>query len=54
VTGVPRTRKFEVDRAEYPFADRWFERGGTALHHVDEGSGPPVLMLHGNSGLRTA
>ncbi len=48
VTGAPRTRKFEVDRAEYPFADRWFERGGSALHYVDEGSGPPVLMLHGN------
>lgn len=48
VTGVPRTRKFEVDRAEYPFADRWLERGGSALHYVDEGSGPPVVMLHGN------
>jgi len=48
VTGAPRTRKFAVDPAEYPFADRWFERGGSALHYVDEGSGPPVLMLHGN------
>src|SRR3989449_2616410 len=48
VTGAPRTRKFEVDPAEYPFADRWLERGGSALHYVDEGSGPPVLMLHGN------
>src|SRR2546426_9344227 len=48
MTGAPRTRKFEVDRAEYPFADRWLERGGSALHYVDEGAGPPVLMLHGN------
>ena len=48
MTGAPRTRKFAVDPAEYPFADRWFERGGSALHYVDEGSGPPVLMLHGN------
>jgi haloalkane dehalogenase len=48
VTGVPRARKFEVDRAEYPFADRWLEREGSALHYVDEGSGPAVLMLHGN------
>ena len=48
MTGAPRIRKFDVDPAEYPFADRWFERGGSALHYVDEGSGPPVLMLHGN------
>jgi len=48
VTAAPRTRKFEVDPAEYPFADRWLERGGSALHYVDEGSGPPVVMLHGN------
>src|SRR3989441_9712757 len=48
VTGAPRTRKFEVDPAEYPFADRWLERGGSALHYVDGGAGPPVLMLPGN------
>ena len=48
LTGAPRTRKFAVDLAEYPFADRWLERGGSALHYVDEGSGLPVLMLHGN------
>src|SRR2546428_4773965 len=48
LSGAPRTRKFEVDRAEYPFADRWLERGGSALHYVDEGAGPPVGMLHGN------
>src|SRR2546426_9493886 len=49
-TLFPYTTLFrsEVDSAEYPFADRWFERGGSALHYVDEGSGPPVLMLHGN------
>src|SRR2546426_1341625 len=49
-TLFPYTTLFrsEVDSAEYPFADRWFERGGSALHYVDEGSGPPGLMLHGN------
>src|SRR2546426_4255082 len=49
-TLFPYTTLFrsEVDRAEYPFADRWFERGGSPPHYVDEGSGPPVLMLHGN------
>src|SRR5256712_1135963 len=48
LTGAPRTRKFEVDRAEYPFADRWLERGGSALHYVAEGAAPPVLTAYGN------
>lgn len=33
----------------YPFTGRMFDRGGgVRMHHLDEGSGPPVLMLHGN------
>ena len=33
----------------YPFASHRFDRGaGIQMHYVDEGSGPPVLMLHGN------
>jgi haloalkane dehalogenase len=32
----------------YPFASRWFEREGLAQHYLDEGSGPPVVMVHGN------
>src|SRR2546422_6465620 len=47
LSGAPRTRKFEVDRAEYPFADRWLERGGSALHYVGEGAGAPGVMLDG-------
>ncbi len=35
--------------AEYPFAAHWFDRGGgVRMHYVDEGAGPPVLMVHGN------
>ena len=42
-------RKFAVDPADYPFAENWFERNGTAMHYVDEGEGEAtVLMLHGN------
>ena len=42
-------RAFRVpDEREYPFESRWLERGGSALHYVDEGRGRPVLMLHGN------
>jgi haloalkane dehalogenase len=33
-----------VDSELYPFEDHWLD----GLHYVDEGSGPPLLMLHGN------
>ena len=36
---------------DYPFAPRYLELGGDLaglrLHHVDEGSGDPILLLHG-------
>jgi cis-3-alkyl-4-acyloxetan-2-one decarboxylase len=32
----------------YPFTDRYFERNGLRLHYLDEGTGEPVVMLHGN------
>ena len=33
----------------YPFSGHRFDRGGgIRMHYLDEGSGPPVLMLHGN------
>lgn len=36
-------------RLEYPYAGNVFEQpGGAAMHYLDEGSGPVVLMLHGN------
>lgn len=41
-------RPFEVRSSLYPFASRWFERSGTRIHYLDEGSGQPVLFLHGN------
>lgn len=42
-----------VDRSrfadEYPFASRFLElNGGVKLHYVDEGTGSPVLFVHGN------
>jgi haloalkane dehalogenase len=33
---------------EYPFAPRYFDVGGVRMHYVDEGSGPPLLFVHGN------
>jgi pimeloyl-ACP methyl ester carboxylesterase len=34
---------------EYPFASHWLERpNGVRMHYLDEGDGPPVVMVHGN------
>lgn len=36
-----------VDRP-YPFASHYLDRNGLKLHYLDEGTGDPVVMLHGN------
>lgn len=33
---------------EYSYQSRFAELGGHRLHYLDEGSGAPVVMLHGN------
>ena len=35
-------------RAEYPWPGEFLEVPGGRIHYVDEGSGDPILMLHGN------
>jgi len=35
-------------RDEYPFASHWMEVGGHIMHYIDEGTGPVLLMVHGN------
>lgn len=37
-----------IDREEYPFESHHFQVPAGRLHYVDEGSGPPVVMIHGN------
>jgi haloalkane dehalogenase len=38
-----------IDRDLYPFAGHFLDTGGGArLHYLDEGRGPPVVMVHGN------
>jgi haloalkane dehalogenase len=32
---------------DYPFAPHWLDVDGLRMHYVDEGTGPPVLLLHG-------
>jgi len=37
-----------VDDELFPFKSRFVELNGNVVHYVDEGSGPILLMLHGN------
>ena len=37
-----------VDNDLFPFESRFVELDGNVVHYVDEGSGPILLMLHGN------
>jgi haloalkane dehalogenase len=41
-------RPFEVDPIEYPFKDHWMKFRDESIHYIDEGTGPTVLLLHGN------
>lgn len=42
------TRPAWVDDELFPFESHFVELDGNVLHYVDEGSGPILLMLHGN------
>ncbi len=35
-------------RALYPFRSHELDLGGLRCHYVDEGAGPPLLLVHGN------
>ncbi len=35
-------------RALYPFDSHYLPLGDVRMHYVDEGTGRPVLMVHGN------
>ncbi|MDQ2997301.1 MAG: alpha/beta fold hydrolase, partial [Chloroflexota bacterium] len=35
-------------RPIYPFVQRWLDLPHGRMHYLDEGQGPPVIMLHGN------
>ena len=39
---------FQPDRRLFPFESKWFQCAAGPVHYVDEGSGPPILFLHGN------
>ena len=37
-----------VPRSLYPFDSHFFDRDGLRYHYLDEGEGPPIVMVHGN------
>ncbi len=45
VLRTPKERFEGLD--DYPFAPHYHEWEGLRMHYVDEGSGPPVLLMHG-------
>lgn len=45
---TPAERPTWVDNALFPFESHFVEIDQNTVHYVDEGSGPVLLMLHGN------
>lgn len=45
---MPDHRPSWVDDRLFPFRSRFVQIEGHRVHYVDEGSGPTLLMLHGN------
>ena len=43
-----RARPDWIPERLYPFESRYADANGARVHYVDEGSGPPLLLLHGN------
>ena len=41
-------RRLALPPGAYPFASHYAAVDGASLHYADEGSGPTVLMVHGN------
>jgi haloalkane dehalogenase len=41
-------RTFGLAPGSFPFESRFLEAAGARVHYVDEGTGPALLMVHGN------
>lgn len=39
---------FRPDPRLFPFESRWFDSSVGRIHYIDEGAGPPLILLHGN------
>lgn len=47
-SAVPTTSTDEAFRAEYPFRSHFLDLDGHRYHYLDEGTGDPLLFVHGN------
>jgi haloalkane dehalogenase len=43
-----QVQPFRPDPRLFPFESRWFDSRVGRIHYIDEGSGDPILFLHGN------
>ncbi len=41
-------RALDLEPGSFPFESKFVDLAGTRLHYIDEGSGPVLLMIHGN------
>jgi haloalkane dehalogenase len=39
---------FTPDPTLYPFTSRWFDSSRGRVHYIDEGTGPVIMLWHGN------
>src|SRR5688500_9816785 len=44
---IPAPAPEWLDRSLYPFASRFFDTADGRLHYIDEGSGAPIVFVHG-------
>lgn len=45
---MPHIPPFTPDPRLFPFESCWFDSSVGRVHYIDEGAGPPILLLHGN------
>ena len=46
--GKGEPRPAWIPETLFPFTSRFIEIDGARIHYIDEGAGPPLLLLHGN------
>ena len=47
-TATLNVSEYDVISAEFPFESQYITVYGSRMHYIDEGSGDPILFLHGN------
>ncbi len=46
---MPPQPKFRPDHTQFPWPSKWLKlKNGATIHYIDEGTGPVLLLLHGN------